>query len=58
VLGVGTCGPDDPERRSFVRREGVWSVEMFLADSESAWKRQLDDPRVELACGNVQPWRV
>jgi hypothetical protein len=54
VLGVGTCGPDDPERRSFVRREGVWSVEMFLADSESGWI----DPRVELACGNVQPWRV
>jgi DNA-binding transcriptional ArsR family regulator len=29
---------------------------MLLADSEPGWKRQLDDPRVQLACGNVQPW--
>ena len=71
VLGVGTCGPDDPERRSYhlafegedrlgslelVRREGAWWVGMLLADRESGWKRQLDDPRAELACGNVQPW--
>jgi DNA-binding transcriptional ArsR family regulator len=29
---------------------------MLLADSESGRKRQLDDARVQLACGNVQPW--
>ena len=73
VLGLGTCGPEDPDRRSYhlafegmhrlgslelVRREGAWSVGMLLVDSESGWKRQFDDPRAELACGNVQPWEA
>lgn len=73
VLGLGTCGPDDSDRRSYhlafegaeqlgsielVRREGTWSVGMLFADTEAGWKRQLDDPRAELACGNVQAWRT
>ena len=71
VLGVGTCGPDDPDRRSYhlafegderlgslelVRREDAWSVGMLFADTEAGWTKQFDDPRAELACGNVQPW--
>lgn len=71
VLGVGTCGPDDPDRRSYhlafegdevlgslelVRREGTWSIGMIFADSSSGWRKQFDDPRAELACGNVQAW--
>ncbi len=71
VLGVGTCGPDDPDRRTYhlaiesgarlgslelVRREGEWWVGMLFDDTEDGWKRQLGDPRAELACGNVQPW--
>jgi hypothetical protein len=71
VLGMGTCGPDDPERRSYhlafegddvlgslelVRREGEWSVGMLFADTEDGWKRQFSDPRSQLACGNVQAW--
>jgi hypothetical protein len=71
VLGVGTCGPDDPDRRSYhlafegedvlgslelVRREGEWSVGMLFADTEDGWKEQLASPRTELACGNVQAW--
>jgi hypothetical protein len=71
VLGVGTCGPDDPERRSYhlafeagdrlgslelVQREGQWSVGMLFADTESGWRKQFANPRTELACGNIQPW--
>lgn len=71
VLGVGTCGPDDPDRRSYhlafesdevlgslelVRREGKWSIGMVFADSSSDWRKQFDDSRAELACGNVQAW--
>jgi hypothetical protein len=71
VLGVGTCGPSDPDRRSYhlafegggklgslelVHREGAWSVGMLFADTEAGWERQLTDPRSELACGNVRPW--
>jgi hypothetical protein len=71
VLGVGTCGSDDPASRSYhlafegegalgslelVQREGEWSIGMLFADTEAGWKRQFDDPRAQLACGNVQPW--
>jgi hypothetical protein len=69
---VGTCGPDDPERRSYhlafeaadelgslelVRREGEWRIGMLFADTEAGWERQFDDPRSELACGNVRAWQ-
>ena len=71
VLGVGTCGPDDPDRRSYhlafegderlgslelVLREDAWSVGMLFADTEAGWKKQFADPRAELACGNVEAW--
>ena len=71
VRGVGTCGPDDPERRSYhlafaagerlgsielVRREGRWWVGMLFDDTEEGWKRQFSDPLAELACGNVETW--
>jgi hypothetical protein len=71
VLGVGTCGPDDPDRRSYhlafegdevlgslelVRREGEWSVGMLFADTEAGWRKQFASPRTEIACGNVQAW--
>jgi hypothetical protein len=71
VLGVGTCSPDDPARRSYhlafeagdqlgslelVRRDGEWRVGMLFADTEEGWKEQFADPRTELACGNGQPW--
>jgi len=39
-----------------VRREGKWSIGMVFADSSSGWRKQFDDPRAELACGNVQAW--
>ncbi|MGH3042720.1 MAG: hypothetical protein ACRDNG_13465 [Gaiellaceae bacterium] len=68
---MGTCGPADPERRSYhvafqagdrlgslelVRREGQWGVGMLFADTESDWTKQFADPRAELACGNVRAW--
>ena len=73
VAGVGTCGPDDPDRRSYhlafwapdgseggslelVRREGDWSIGIVYADSLENWKAVYDDPRAELACGNVEAW--
>jgi hypothetical protein len=71
VTGIGTCGPDDPDRRSYhlafwaadeggslelVRREGEWSIGIVYADSLANWKTVYDDPEAELACGNVQPW--
>jgi hypothetical protein len=71
VLGVGTCGPDDPDRRSYhlafeaddrlgslelVRRGGEWSVGMLFSDTEDGWKGAFDDARAQLACGNVRPW--
>ena len=71
VRGVGTCGPDDPERRSYhlafaaggrlgsielVRREGQWWVGMLFDDTEDGWRRQFSDPQAELACGNVETW--
>jgi hypothetical protein len=83
VLGVGTCGPDDPDRRSyhlaftvalrgpagepaqrwlgsfeFVRRDGRWVVPLVYLDTVEAWRREHRDPFRDLACGNVQPWRV
>jgi hypothetical protein len=73
VLGVGTCGPDDPTRRSYhlafeagdqlgslelVRRAGEWWVGMLFADTEAGWRQQFADPRAELACGNVRPWET
>jgi hypothetical protein len=71
VTGVGTCGPDDPDRRSYhlafwavdeggslelVRREGEWSIGIVYADSLDRWKGVYADPEAELACGNVQAW--
>jgi hypothetical protein len=71
VTGIGTCGPDDPDRRSYhlafwaadrggslelVRREGKWSIGIVYADSLANWKTVYSDPETELACGNVKPW--
>jgi hypothetical protein len=71
VTGVGTCGPDDPDRRSYhvafwdgnlggslelVRREGEWWIGALYADSRENWKTVYADPETELACGNAQPW--
>ena len=73
VRGVGTCGPDDPDRRSYhlafeageqlgslelVRRDGAWRIGMLFADTEEGWKRQFSDPEAELACGNVEAWKA
>ena len=69
VTGVGTCGPDDPDRRSYhlafwaadeggslelVRREGEWSIGIVYADSLERWETVYADPETELACGNVE----
>lgn len=71
VTGIGTCGPDDPDRRSYhlafwaaneggslelVRREGEWSIGLVYADSIEAWNGVYTDPEAEMACGNVQAW--
>jgi hypothetical protein len=71
ITGVGTCGPEDPDRRSYhlafwaaneggslelVRREDEWSIGIVYADSFANWKTVYDDPESELACGNVQAW--
>jgi hypothetical protein len=71
VTGIGTCGPDDPDRRSYhlafwaaneggslelVRREGRWSIGLVYADSIENWRTVYADPRAEMACGNVQAW--
>ena len=70
---MGTCGPDDPDRRSYhlafeggerlgslelVWRDGDWRIGMLFADTEEGWKRQFADPEAELACGNVEAWRA
>lgn len=71
ATGIGTCGPDDPDRRSYhlafwaadeggslelVRRDGEWSIGIVYADSLDRWKTVYDDPEAELACGDVQAW--
>jgi hypothetical protein len=71
ILGVGTCGPADPTRRSYhlafeagdrlgslelVQRDGEWVVGMLFSDTEAGWREQFADPRAELACGNVRAW--
>jgi hypothetical protein len=71
VTGIGTCGPDDPDRRSYhlafwaaseggslelVRREGEWAIGIVYVDSIERWKTVYADPEAELACGNVQAW--
>jgi hypothetical protein len=71
VTGIGTCGPDDPDRRSYhvafwaateggslelVRREGEWSIGIVYADALENWETVYADPESELACGNVEPW--
>lgn len=71
VLGVGTCGPADPTRRSyhlafetgdrlgsleFVLRESRWSVGVLYLDTVAEWRKEHDDPSRDIACGNIRPW--
>jgi hypothetical protein len=71
VLGVGTCGPADPTRRSyhlafatgdrlgsleFVLRAERWSIGLLYLDTVAEWSKEHDDPRRDIACGNIRPW--